>query len=330
MGSSWAQTTKETYGAGLLVCHIYCDSLKIPEEHRCPVSPTLLLAFLFSCAGSYSGTALTNYTAGQKAWHLLHGRPWIVNAKELKATLDGATALAPDSSKCPKRIPFTVDILSAIRASINLDDHRDAAIFACLTTTFYAVARLGEFTVPSIKSFTPAKHITRTNVSKAFDRNGLPVTKFHIPITKMSPINGEDAFWAVQEGPSDPQAALENHFHINPAGKDAHLFAWKHSKGMRPLSKKEVLKRLVSIAQAANLPDLKGHGLRIGGTLEYLLRGIPFEVVKSMGRWSSDAFTIYLREHAVIIAPYIQVLTPALNPFSSSHCLQCVEKDCKC
>ncbi|KIK32911.1 hypothetical protein CY34DRAFT_31361, partial [Suillus luteus UH-Slu-Lm8-n1] len=316
MGSSWAQTTKETYGAGLLVFHVYCDSLKIPEEQRCPVSPTLLLAFLSSCAGSYSGTALANYTAGLKAWHLLHGRPWIVNAKELKATLDGATALAPDSSKCPKCIPFTVDILSTIRAFINLNDHRDAAIFACLTTTFYTVARLGEFTVPSIKSFSPSKHITRANVSKALDRNGLPVMKFHIPSTKTSPITGEDAFWAAQEGPSDPQAALENHFRINPAGEDVHLFTWKHSKGMRPLSKKELMKRLVSIAQAANLPDLKGHGLRIGGTLEYLLRGIPFEVVKSMGRWSSDAFTIYLREHAVVIAPYIQALAPALDPFS--------------
>ncbi|KAG2746292.1 hypothetical protein P692DRAFT_20739532 [Suillus brevipes Sb2] len=316
MGSSWAQTTKETYGAGLLVFHVYCDSLKIPEEQRCPVSPTLLLTFLSSCAGSYSGTALANYTAGLKAWHLLHGRPWIINAKELKATLDGATTLAPDSSKQPKRIPFTVNILSSIHTAINPEDHRDAAIFACLTTTFYAVARLGEFTVPAINAFNPSKHITCANVSKAFDRNGLPVTKFHIPSTKTSPINGEDAFWAAQEGPSDPLAALENHFRINPAGEDVHLFAWKHSKGMRPLSKKELMKRLASIARDANLPDLKGHGLRIGGTLEYLLRGIPFEVVKSMGRWSSDAFTIYLREHAVVIAPYIQALTPALDPFS--------------
>lgn len=173
----------------------------------------------------YCSRKLHGWLEGLKAWHLLHGRPWIVNAKELKATLDSATALAPDSLKCPKHIPFTVNILSPIRAFINLDDHRDVAIFACLTTTFYAVARLGKFTVPSIKSFSPSKHITCANVSKAFDRNGLPVTKFHIPITKTSPINGEDVFWAAQEGPSDPQAALENHFRINPAGEDVHLFA---------------------------------------------------------------------------------------------------------
>jgi hypothetical protein len=63
---------------------------------------------------------------------------------------------------------------------------------------------------------------------------------------------------------------------------------------LRPLSKPELVKRLSSIACATNLPDLKGHSLRIGRTLEYLFRGIPFEVVKSMGRWSGDAFTLYL------------------------------------
>ena len=46
-----------------------------------------------------------------------------------------------------------------------------------------------------------------------------------------------------------------------------------------------------------------------------LLRGVPFDVVKSMGRWSSDAFLIYLRQHAVIIAPYIQG-TPFLEAFT--------------
>ncbi|KAG2057448.1 hypothetical protein BDR06DRAFT_179454 [Suillus hirtellus] len=60
--------------------------------------------------------------------------------------------------------------------------------------------------------------------------------------------------------------------------------------------------------------SLKGHGIRIGGTLEYLLRGVPFETVKTMGRWNSDSFLLYLRKHAVILAPYLQD-HPVLEPF---------------
>ncbi|KAJ7200097.1 hypothetical protein GGX14DRAFT_372564 [Mycena pura] len=43
----------------------------------------------------------------------------------------------------------------------------------------------------------------------------------------------------------------------------------------------------------------------------YLLRGLPLDVVK--GRWASDAFAIYLRRHAKIMAPYMQA-KPQLGP----------------
>jgi hypothetical protein len=299
----------------LLVFHVFCDTNNVPEEQRCPVARVLLLDFLCSCAGSYSGSSLANYAAGLRAWHLLHGRAWLIPPNELKAVLDGALASAPEASKRPKRLPFTPTFLCAIRDQLNLDTPLDAAVFACLTTTFYAVARLGEFTVNAIKEFDSKKHITRAGVSNTTDRNGLRVTKFRLPSTKCSPIKGEEAYWAAQEGPSDPSGALENHLRVNPASGDVHLFAWKHTKGLRPLSKKELMKRVSIAAKAANLPDLKGHGLRIGGTLEYLLRGVPFDVVKAMGRWSSEAFTIYLRDHATILAPYIQA-SPALEPFT--------------
>ncbi|KAG2349432.1 hypothetical protein BDR05DRAFT_1020014 [Suillus weaverae] len=304
IGLSWAQSTKETYRAGLLVFH-----------NRCPIAHSLLLNFLCSCAGSYSRSALSNYAAGLKAWHLLHGRTWQISPSELKAVLDGAMASAPNTSKRPKRLPFTPAFLCSIRNHLNLDSLLDAAIFACLTTMFYAIARLGEFTVSVIREFDPMKHVTRASMLKMTDRNGLAVTKFHLPKTKCSPTKGEDTYWAAQEGPSDPSAALDNHFRVNPADGGAHLFAWKHTKGLRPLSKKELIKRLASIAFAADLPDLKGHGLRIGGTLEYLLCGVPFKVVKTMGRWSSETFTRYLRDHATILAPYIQA-SPVLEPFT--------------
>ncbi|KAG2738674.1 hypothetical protein P692DRAFT_201873794 [Suillus brevipes Sb2] len=114
IGLAWAQSTKETYGAGLLVFHVFCDTNNVAEENRCPVSRNLLLDFLCSCAGSYSGSALANYAAGLKAWHLLHGRAWQIPPSELKAVLDGATASAPKTSKRPKRLPFTPAILCSI------------------------------------------------------------------------------------------------------------------------------------------------------------------------------------------------------------------------
>ena len=76
---------------------------------------------------------------------------------------------------------------------------------------------------------------------------------------------------------------------------------------MRALSKKEVTGRIDTITKNnPDLPNLKGHSLCIGGTLHYLLLGVPFDVVKTMGRWSSESFTIYLRHHALVLAPFLQ------------------------
>lgn len=196
MGSSWAASTKEMYGAEemygarLLVFHVYCDTQQIAESQRCPISRPLLLAFLSSCTGSYSSSPLANYTAGLKAWHILHGHPWLIPAGELKSILDGAAKFAPPASKCAKRSPFTPAIIIEICNHLNLEDPKDSAIFACITTSFYSVARLGEFTVSAMKDFNPRKHITQGDVSEGIDRNGLVVTKFHLPSTKSAPKEG--------------------------------------------------------------------------------------------------------------------------------------------
>ena len=268
----------------------------------------LLLAFLSSCAGGASGSALSNYVAGVKAWHLLHGQPWTIPQDELQLMLQGAARLAPRSSKRAKQPPVTVDDLKIIHAYLDMNDPCNAAIYACTVTTFYCIARLGEFTVPNIrKRFKPTKHIMHQDISTLKDQNGLPVLKFRIPVTKCE-ATGEDVQCAPQAGcVTDPEAALQNHFRLNLAPSDAHLFTWKHPKsGLRPLSKTQVMNKLVEVAKRSNLADLKGHSLRIGGTLFYLLKGVPFDVVKVIGRWAGEAFTLYLREHALILAPFLQ------------------------
>ncbi|KAF8799554.1 hypothetical protein BYT27DRAFT_7316968 [Phlegmacium glaucopus] len=88
-----------------------------------------------------------------------------------------------------------------------------------------------------------------------------------------------------------------------------------HPQGLRPLTCGEFLKQINAVAAELGIESLKGHGIQIGVTLEYLSRGIPFDVVKSIGRCSSEAFLLYLHQHAVIIAPYMQG-TPVMEAFT--------------
>lgn len=267
---SWAQGTRDVYGAGLLVFHVFCDLCKIPEEERCPASPLLIITFISSCAGSYAGTTLGNYIFAIKAWHVLHGATWSMNDAEIKATLAGAYILAPPSSKRPKRAPVTVGMMERIFAKLNLEDPFDAAVASCFSTTLYTVARTGEFTVPSLNAFNPLLHIKPSDVSTRLDRNNLEVVVFHLPKTKCAS-KGEDVFWSEQSGITDPKANLINHLTINSPPKSGHLFAYRHGRGHRPLTKRAFLDRIPAIAASIGEDNLKGHGIRIGATLEYLL-----------------------------------------------------------
>jgi len=93
---------------------------------------------------------------------------------------------------------------------------------------------------------------------------------------------------------------------LNTPAHNEHLFSYMSRGAKRPLTKSKFIARIMAAACSAGLKLLQGHGIRIGSTLEYLLRGIPFEVVKTKGRWASDAFQLYLTKHAQIMAPYIQ------------------------
>jgi hypothetical protein len=314
LANAWQESTRASYATGLLTYHVFCDQKSIDEVTRAPASSDLIIAFISAMAGSLAGSTINNYISGIKSWHVIHNIPWNVDQLAVDAALRAATVSTPSKSTKPPREPITVSYLSAIINHLTRSDPLDAAIIACLTTTFWSVSRLGEFTVQTIKSFSVKKHITMSATALDQDRNGLQVRTFRIPFTKVSREKGETTSWAQQPGPTDPWEAFENHQQINAPAPNTHIFAYKTNrrKALTPLTKRKVIERVRSIALANDLPIFEGHGLRIGGTLEYLLRGIPFEVVRSMGRWKSDAFQLYLREHAQILAPYLQA-NPVMN-----------------
>ncbi|KAF8952987.1 DNA breaking-rejoining enzyme [Flammula alnicola] len=311
LNHAWEEDTRETYGSGLLVYHVFCDAKQVPEHKRAPASQLLLSAFVSSLAASYAGKTISNYFYGVRAWHVLHGIPWRLEKAEMDAMLRAAEKLTPTTSKRKPRRPYTPDFMIALRRHLDLNDPLDAAVFACLTTCFYASARVGEFAVRRLEGFDSEKSVTRKHLTFDHDRNGLKVTTLHVPKTKNS-AEGEDVFWAKQNDLTDPEEALRNHLRINDPPENQHLFAYRYKSSRRPLTKSKFVERLAKAARTAGLDPLQGHGIRIGSTLEYLLRGMPFDVMKAKGRWASDAFLVYLRKHALIMAPYIQAV-PAIH-----------------
>ncbi|KAF7343054.1 Reverse transcriptase/ribonuclease H [Mycena venus] len=224
-----------------------------------------------SAAGNYAGGTVENYVAGVRAWHIIHGVPWVPNKAEFDAIIRGAIALQPPSASRKKRQPYTEEIIAAILAQLDPDVPLDAATGSCLTTGFYSCARVGEITVKTLQSFDPAVHVKPSDVRYETDPQGLRMTVLAVPRTKSS-VSGEDIFYATQDGPTNPETAFQNHLRVNDPPPNLHLFAYKHKNAHRPLTKSAFITRIHKALKAANLQPLQGHGIRIGATLFYLLR----------------------------------------------------------
>ncbi|KAF6758140.1 hypothetical protein DFP72DRAFT_807974 [Ephemerocybe angulata] len=317
---TWESTTLDTYGSGLGTFHVWCNKQvpPVPDSRRCAVDTPLILEFIACCAGMYSGSTVKNYVYGVRAWHTCHALSWRVDEVHLTSALSAVERLAPPTSKKPKRPPATPEWLESIVSKMDPTSHLDAAVFACLTAVFWSVSRLGEFAVKgAVASFSSSKAPRRSDLrERVRTRQGeLFVSQIHVPATKAT-IEGEVAVYSDQPGASDPVAAMSRHLALNNPGPQDHLFAYRSPAGkLTPLTRHKVLARVRELARLASVPPLTGHCLRIGGVLVYLLRGIPFDVVKVHGRWASEAFTIYLREYADILAPYIQS-APLLDDFT--------------
>ncbi|CAA7262997.1 unnamed protein product [Cyclocybe aegerita] len=280
MAGAWADGTLEVYGTGLLTWHAFCDKNRVSEDQRAPASPLLIASLIATLSGAFSGGTIANYVYGIRAWHILHGVPWKMVDPELEALLKAAEKATPPTSKRKKRQPYTKDFMVAIRGQLDLSTPLHAAVYACLTTTFWSAARVGEFTVKNLTSFDANKHVKPSNVTTTTDQNSFETTEFFIPSTKSEPTNRETVSWSRQNGDTDPETAFHNHIDVNSPPNGGHLFAYKVGSGYKPLTKHKFIQILTTAARAAGLEPLQGHGIRIGSTLEYLLRGIPFDVMK--------------------------------------------------
>lgn len=306
--------------------HVFCDTRAIPEALRSPASTTLMAAFIAAAAGAYSGKTLANYFYAIRAWHVIHGVQWDIDRNQMEAMLKAASSLTPATSKRLPREPYTVEGLALLLAHIDVSQPLGAAAAACFTTASWGVAHVGELTLPNLNSFDPTCHVKPSNMRHTVNRSGLVITALFVPKTKSNTI-GEDIYWATQPGlPADPDANFNQHLLVNEPPTDGPLFAYRHRNGHRPLTRSTFLGIIAAAAKCARTAPLQGHSLRIGGTLEYLLRSIPFDVVKAKaaGRakpsWSTSGSTRRSWLHTCRPA---QPLTPSSYDTS---CRPCTEK----
>jgi hypothetical protein len=161
-----------------------------------------------------------------------------------------------------------------------------------VNTAFFAQLRLGELVHPKqdIKSFCHSTHSTAADLDA---RQGY---KLHIPYTKANKTRGDTVGIPEHSSTADATHAIRVHCVVNRISASTPLCSYLNQKGSRLLlTRNRVLSRINGILEAGGYDFITGHSFRVGGTSFYLLSGVAPDVVKSMGRWKSDAFMAYWR-----------------------------------
>lgn len=94
-----------------------------------------------------------------------------------------------------------------------------------------------------------------------------------------------------------------HHILSNGGEESTIILAYKITNGIRLLSAEDIVEgiRLATVALRLDknryTPEMVGsHSLRAGGAMAMKLNGIDRDIIRKVGRWSSDTFLMYLHE----------------------------------
>ena len=197
---------------------------------------------------------------------------------------------SPTNRKSPlshANLLFVLDSLVAQRT------HDTLLFIAILLTGFYALMRLGELVFSDKKALRNYRKISlRHSVSI------LPSQySFFLPSHKGDRFfEGNTIIVQKIDGPTDPYepflryiASRDKKFPLNPE-------LWLTSRGNVP-TRHWFLSRLRTFFPR----NIAGQSLRSGGATSLAEAGADLATIQAVGRWSSDAFRIYIRKNPVLI-----------------------------
>jgi hypothetical protein len=321
LGSAASLSDPSSYGSALRKFHLFCDIFSIPERLRLPASFDLLHSFALwavaipdpSVPVFADGTVFEpvsvrtarSYLAGVRAWHIAQGWPAPLRQEELDRINFSLRGLerAQQTRSRPPRPPITINMLLALRLSLNHHDSFDCCVWAVATCAFFGLMRLGEVTVHSRQSWNIIKHLARCDMTVDRDPHNKPIVKLSLPSAKTAKPGMRQCIYLVEQRSTCPLQALSQLFTTVPASPFDPLFSWRdHDNRVRPMTRRAFMSRVNTILQAWGWGTAFGHSFRIGGASFYLASGVSPETVRLAGRWKSIAFDTYIRSFGLVAA----------------------------
>lgn len=308
-----APSTLTTYDSGKKRYISFCTEFHFTPL---PVEESVLCRFVaFLSLVPLSHQSIRSYLSAVRHMQIMSGLPDPVFSSfpRLDYALKGVRRDALPRKRA-NRLPITPDLLRKISIAWRQQspDWDRIMLWAAFCLGFFGFMRAGEFTCPSHEAFTPHM-LSRADVS--VDSHSTPT---HLAVhLRQSKTDQFGAGVTLQLGttgdPLCPVTAMLGYLAIRPT-TEGPLFIFRDGA---TLSRPRLVQSLRQALHTVGVDDAQysGHSFRIGAATAAARAGLSDSLIKTLGRWKSSAFSLYIRtpwQHlrtvsAALIAPHTHV-----------------------
>ena len=228
------------------------------------------------------------------------GDPHMSGMPQLEYVIKGLQRKAVTGAARP-RLPITPTLLGALKQVWSRDPDRFSAsmLWAACCLCFFGFLRSGEVVVPSDTSFDVGVHLCFGDV--AVDSHLEPSTlRVTLKASKTDPFR-KGVVLVIGRGSQEicpVSAVLDYMSRRGPATGPLFVFG-----DGRCLTRPRFVAALRSALAAAGIDAhlYSGHSFRIGAATTAVIRGIPDCLIKTLGRWQSSAYMLYVRTPSSVL-----------------------------
>jgi hypothetical protein len=256
-----------------------------------PATDTVLIqyvAFLFN--KGLKGSTIKVYLSAVRSLHVFSNLPPPVHSEKLLLALKGASKM---SSPPDRKLPITYQLLSEMLPYLE-GRHDELLLKTVMCTTFFGCFRAGEVCLPDKETFSARAHLTYGDVT--FDA-ALSTVTLHLKQSKTDTLNQGVHVKIGCSGTLVCAYCLLQRF------IDQHPCPMPHSplfvdNSMLILRKSYLISttKLVLALMGYDPSKYSGHSYRAGSATTGAAAGFSAWELKMLGRWSSNAYQLYLRK----------------------------------
>ena len=306
--ASLAEGTRRSYASAQKRFIDFCSHrgftpLPLSEDKAC-----LFVAYLAS--QGLSAQTITGYLSALRFFQIAAGlgTPPLSQWQHLHYTVRGIKRMHPKSAR-PIRLPITPEILlqfSKLWSAGHVESPYMAhLLWAGCCLGFFGFLRSGEFTA-TCTSLAPSIRLSDVVVD---DHLAPSVIQIFLRRAKTDPFGkGVCIILGKTDTALCPVVAVLNYLRVRPSGdSESPLLVLQDG---RPLTKAlfvSKVRRALSLL-GINQKEYAGHSFWIKAAMAAAAAGVPAHLIKTLGRWSSEAYTLYIRESRSTLAEVSRTL----------------------